>query len=699
MFLKLHPQHRLLTMICLSFTAITVLFYLKGWLYGHAERSSRDWLLTNSSARRSPQNPRIVFLAIDENSISLDTLFADDLAKSPALQLMKQGFPFSREVYAHVINRLADAGASAVVFDLVFPGPRDGDDAFRSALERYHDKVVIGSNLVSKQEESGDSSAVSNLPSYVLPTPKLLPPLGTPSWVGFVNVHPDADDLVRRVFYRTSRLEFFGYPPTKDSEELLSLAARGLEKTGLLNHVPATHGQVMFRYAEEFRPHSLYEIFVDDQWKAPPYNRGAFFLGKIVVIGATGQSSEDRVQTPYGMMIGAQIHLNAINAALNRDFITETSTAADIAFIAAGGLTAWMLGAWVRRPLLRLLILAAAMFLYYEVAQNLANNYDILPLLLSPLIATGTSGITWSAWEQVRERVERQRTRRALERYVSKDVVREVLDNPQSYLNSLGGIRKEITVLFSDVRSFTTLTESADPHALVKQLNEYFEDMVGIVFANQGTLDKFIGDAVMAHWGSIMSQGPEIDAARAITTVLQMRRALTKLNLGWRKRGMPEMQVGFGVNYGEAIVGNLGCEAKMEVSVIGDAVNLGSRLEGATKEYHLDLCIGEKVAGLVRDQFIVRSVDLLIVKGKTKPVEIFTVLDKRGIEPPWLDRHEEAMRLYRTGDFAAAEKAWRDVLTQAPGDGLSEIFIGRCAELQAHPPTTPWTGVYEMKSK
>ena len=290
--------------------------------------------------------------------------------------------------------------------------------------------------------------------------------------------------------------------------------------------------------------------------------------------------------------------------------------------------------------------------------------------------------------------------RRTFERYVSKDIVRELLDNPQTYLNSLGGLRKEITVLFSDVRSFTTLTESADAHALVSQLNEYFEAMVAIVFANHGTLDKFIGDAVMAHWGSIVTEGATVDAARAITTVLQMRGALTTLNTKWRQRGMPEMRVGFGVNHGEAIVGNLGCEARMEVTVIGDAVNLGSRLEGVTKKFNIDLCIGEKAAALVRDQFRLRSVDLLIVKGKTRPVEIFTVLGKLDTpEPPWLARHEEATKLYRAGNFAEAEKLWREVLAEEPGDGIAETFIDRCLELQAHPPAAPWTGAYEMKSK
>jgi adenylate cyclase len=289
-----------------------------------------------------------------------------------------------------------------------------------------------------------------------------------------------------------------------------------------------------------------------------------------------------------------------------------------------------------------------------------------------------------------------------LERYVSRDAVREILDNEASFLNTLVGERRSITVLFSDIRSFTAMTESADPHALVAQLNEYFNDMVGIVFAHDGTLDKFIGDAVMAHWGSIATAGVETDARRAVTTALEMRAALAKLNADWKTRGLPELAVGFGVNHGDAIVGNLGCAAKMEVSVLGDAVNLGSRIEGLTKEYGIDLCLGETVAPLVREAFVLRAVDLIVVKGKTQPVEVFTVLGEYAPgtpEPAWLARHEEAVHAYRRGDFAAAESAWCDVLAAQPGDALATIFLARCAELRRHPPDTEWTGVFKMRSK
>lgn len=691
-------------MICVGFTAATVAASLTNGQFSRLEQAGRDWLMTNHAARRAARDSRIVFLAIDESTRQLDTVFSEDIEKSPALQLMKQGFPWNRAVYAHIIDRLADAGAKAIVFDLVFPSERAGDDSFRAALENHRNLVVVGSNLVQKGQEDVGQTLYTATTQDVIPSPSLLPANDRRDRrLGFVNVHPDPDGIVRRVFYRTTLEEFFGGVTPGAPDELLSLAAAGLQQAGFAGLIPPGRQPAMLRFAEDFRPRSLHEIFVEANWNSPPYDRGALFRDKIVFIGATGQSSEDRLQTPLGITPGPELHLNAINAALNHDFVTESDARTNIVATVLGGALAWLLGAFVRRPLVRLLAFVGLASAFMELAQLVANSTGFLLVLIGPLVPFLASGITWSAWEQVLDRIERQRTRRALERYVGHDVAHEVLDNPQTYFNALGGVRKEITILFSDVRGFTTLTETAEPHALVAQLNEYFTEMVAIVFAHQGTLDKFIGDAVMAHWGGIVEASPAANAVNAVTTALEMRTALIRLNAGWKQRGILEWKIGIGINHGEPITGNIGAAGKFErfdLTVVGDAVNLASRLEGVTKKYRLDICLGESVAQLVRDKFILRSVDLIIVQGKTKPVAIFTVLDTADAPaPPWLVCHEEAVVLYRAGDFAGAEKAWRDVLKQAPGDGLAEIFVDRCSDLKQHPPASGWTGVFEMKSK
>ncbi len=695
-------HRRTLTVICVVWTLAVVLLHLTEQHYLNAEQAACDWLTTNAAARRATPNPQIVFLGIDDASRDLDTLFQDEIEQSRALRMMKQSFPWNREVYALIVERLAQAGAKAIVFDVVFPAPRLGDKAFAEALARYHDRVVIGTNFKDIHEDvDAEQTTLSTKMVHVLPTPLLRPP-GPDSWLGFVDVRLDEDQLVRRVYYRTTVPEFHKRPAPPGSEELLSLPARALEKAGLAALIPAGHAPAQIRFCENIVPRSLHEIFVESHWTAPPYNSGAFFRGKIVLIGAAGNEAEDRLRTPFGIVLGSAIHLSAINAALNDDFIRETETWQNLALVAVGGLFAWLLGARIARRPLRLLLLALLLAGFYGAAQTLYNSTGLLPILLGPLLTLSGSGITWTVFEQALDLRERQRMRGMLERYVSRDAVREILDNEASFLNALGGERRSITVLFSDIRSFTTMTESAEPHALVAQLNEYFNDMVGIVFAHDGTLDKFIGDAVMAHWGSIATAGVETDARRAVTTALEMRIALARLNADWKTRGLPELAVGFGVNHGDAIVGNLGCAAKMEVSVLGDAVNLGSRIEGLTKEYGIDLCLGETVAPLVREAFLLRAVDLVVVKGKTTPVEVFTVLGERTPgtpEPAWLARHEAAVRAYRAGDFAAAESAWREVLAAQPGDALAEIFLARCAELRRQPPDAEWTGVFKMRGK
>ena len=296
---------------------------------------------------------------------------------------------------------------------------------------------------------------------------------------------------------------------------------------------------------------------------------------------------------------------------------------------------------------------------FWFLGQLLFNRAKLVIPIATPLLVLSISGILVLVYDYFLEQFERTRVRKTLERYVSRDVVKELLDNPQTFFNSLIGVRRPVTVLFSDIRGFTSLTEgSKDEALLVKQLNEYFEEMVRHVFAHQGSLDKFIGDAVMAVWGNIISHGVNRDACQAVATALTMRKSLVKLNQDWKRRGLPELAFGIGINHGEVIVGNLGSAEKMELTVIGDPVNLASRLEGLTKEYHLDLLLGENMAPLAGGEFILRTVDYVQVQGKTKPVDVLTVMGDGAAQtvslPLWLARYEEGVRLYRARSFAEA---------------------------------------------
>lgn len=693
---------RTLSLICLICTGIVTLFYFTVPDYIGLEIGAQDWLASRPSARFSQVHPDLIYLGIDSKDANLDMLWPEDLEASPTLRMMKESYPWNRAVYAAVIERLVNAGAKAVVFDILFKQPRAGDTVMREALEQYGDRVVIGSNFID--DPTQDKKYVHHQGSLQMPSEKVLASRSVgDSRVGYVNFRVDEDQKIRRILYRSNMLLGVAVGTGQGSEDLYALSAQALRKAGYENLIPPGYDATRFRYSEPILPRALHEIFVDVQWSKPPYNNGELFRDKIVLIGASGNSSEDQLQTPLGIKLGPTIHLSAINAVLNQDFIKEVPIWANVGIILLAGSVAWLLCGGIRRPFIRLILLATIIGACIVGSQALYNSAGILTALVSPLLILGTCGITWSVWEQVLDLQEKARLRKTFERYVSRDVVKELVDNPQGWLNTLGGQRKKITVLFSDVRGFTTLTEAAeDPQALFQQLNEYFDAMVDLVFANRGTLDKFIGDAVMAHWGSISSAGEQEDAILAVRTAVQMRKTLDRLNPKWKERGLLELKFGIGVNHGEAVVGNLGCEAKMEVSVIGDAVNLASRLEGVTKKYRIDFCIGEQVAVHVKDAFYLRSLDLILVQGKTKPVEIFAVIDERTPdikEPEWLADHEEAMRLYRKGNFAAAETLWHAVRAKAPKDPITEIFLERCANLREEDPDEHWTGVYEMTSK
>ena len=258
------------------------------------------------------------------------------------------------------------------------------------------------------------------------------------------------------------------------------------------------------------------------------------------------------------------------------------------------------------------------------------------------------------------ERIDKLRTRRTLERYVSKNLVKEILDNPGGFYSSLKGVRIPATILFSDIVGFTSLTEHADPEALVKQLNEYLSQMTKAVFDNGGTLDKFIGDAVMAVWGNVRSQGKAEDTKMAVRAALSMRRELWALNADWAERGIAPFAIGIGINQGDVLGGNIGSQEKADPTVIGDAVNLASRLEGLTRTYSTDILLGQSAADLVRDEFHLRSVARVQVKGKSEPVEVSTLIGARsaGIDPEFLrhlETYEEAFQKFRQRDFRAGE--------------------------------------------
>ena len=665
-----------------------------------AEYYSQD--LLERLGRKTSHDPRLVLIGVDRASYA-SYFSEEEMQATPALRAISEPYPWSRDVWAALITKLADAGARAIVIDLVFAAPKQGDAALARALDKYRDHIAIGYAL--DQTETDQKKFVSlTLPSETVTKP----PADGRSVVeddrlGYVTIWPDEDDTLRRAHFRHTGDQLQNVLPPEVAVE--SLDARALRKFGRAELIPSGTEPRRFRYtarAGAYKPILIGDVLLPKTWEHN-YGNGAFFKDKLVLIGPTASVMQDKHSTPLGEMPGPEIHLNIINAALHGEFLRETSTRISLLIIALAGSLAAALCLLFREPVKRLLLVIALGAGYWLLAKYLFEHAGIFILTAAPLTVLFIGSAVVLTFDFLLERLDKARVRKTLERYVSKNVVKELLDNPQTFFNSLTGVRKPVTILFSDVRGFTTLTENADSAQLVKQLNEYFEEMVRLVFAHHGSLDKFIGDAVMAVWGNIVSESPAADARHAVATALAMRKSLEQLNADWRTRGVTELHIGIGLNHGDVIVGNLGSTEKMELTVIGDAVNLASRLESLTKEYHLDLLLGENVAKLVGDQYLLRLVDCVQVKGKTKPVDVFTVMGEGAGQtvslPLWLARYEEGVRRYRQREFASAAQLFEESLNRQPEDYLCAMYLARCRALLENPPGESWNGVFVMTKK
>ncbi len=660
------------------------------------EQSFED--LLRREGRKTATRNDFVFLGLDQSTLQLPPLTPDEIANNRAFQVMtERPFPWSHEIWALLLDRLFGAGARLGVFDIITNPPDDGDPAFHAALDRYHDKVVLGANF---DMENGAQAVTPN--DALIPPPQL-----QDDRVGFANFWPDPiDGKVRAVAYHVTNRQLAGLPPHPSQEIYESLSARALTKIGHASDVPQDFDGHMIRFSavDAYEPRPLYEVFDPKFWHAN-YADGAFFKDKIIIVGASAQILHDAADTPMSpTTLGPGLHLQVMAAALGHEFLRPTPPKVGLALVGAAGLVAWSLIAFLRRPLLCVgaLILIAATYL--GTARLFYDKTGLLLLTVPVLAALLLSGSFSLGFEYAIERLEKLRTRRTLERYVSKNLVREILENPDSYYSSLKGVRVPVTILFSDLIGFTTLAEKADPEALVAQLNEHLSRMTSVIFSNGGTLDKFIGDAIMAVWGNVRSLGMGQDAKNCAHAALGMRRELRKLNEKWRGEGRMGLGMAIGINQGEVIVGNVGSQERMDPTVIGDAVNLASRLEALTRVYGLDILVGASAAELVRDEVYLRSVARVQVKGKTKPVDVFTFVGERAdkVDPEllnWLETYEEGLEKFRSREFTKGKILFSRFLEFYPDDYLAKMYLDRTLEYEQAPPDEAWEAVEVFQKK
>jgi len=563
-------------------------------------------------------SPEVVIVGVDQESFTADTFDEKLLEANPDLRLLGT-WPWPRRVHAMALDKLLAAGAKVVAFDLLFStpskyGPAD-DAALRIALERAKGRVVVGANRA--QEPVGNYYVTK----WMMPTPEVVPEsIPQLELGGAVNYEADADHVVRRLFPQ--------WPFSEANQTVRSLSVRAANLASPQTAWALSHGEICINFPgpeKTFETFKFHNLFYDKTWNGK-LEKGAIFKDKIVLIGPTQNFMQDSHATPFGPAVaGVEIHAAAISTLLQHDELRPAPAGTEQLLMLCFTILAVASILLIRNPLLKLLPPLGIAVAYVIIGQlAFVHALFILPLA-APVMMLAPVTLTGLAWQLLTEQLEKRRARQALERQVSKEVADELMKEYGALQQMLAPQERLLVVFFSDIRNFTTLFEKGDAKTLITQLNEYLTAMSAIVARHGGTLDKYIGDAIMAFWGAPTSRGPADDALRAVSAALEMRQELAALQPQWKAQRYPEIKIGIGIHAGVALVGEVGSAQRSEYTAIGDTVNTASRIEGINKETGTDLLISEAVYSLVKDHVRAHSVGEYALKGRAERVALHRV--------------------------------------------------------------------------
>jgi adenylate cyclase len=565
-----------------------------------------------------------VIVAIDDESMNG---WIDDKGRT---QMMPDRWTWPRTVYGKAVENLKAAGAKVITFDMVFSestrlDPQQ-DLEFGKAC-RKAGNVIIGYRFSESNDE--------NMKRRKLET--LIPPLADAvSDSGVVHVSLDRDSFIRRM-------------PLTDDDDLLrpNLDLATLRQYLWGKRAPfevdvnarqlAIGGRVfpLERHGESF---NASVNFVGGPQSFPTYSFHhvyfqtmdlGVFKGKVVYIGSTSQILHDNFPTPFTgkeLMPGVEIHANFLDTLLTGEFLKYPRPLVELLLILGLGiltsLATFRVKAWQG-----MMVMILELLVYLVAALILFLNGRLVIGMVAPMATIFVSFTGITAYRVVVEEKRAREIRNQFSRYVSRSIVDEILKDPSRI--SLGGQSKEVTILFSDVRGFTAMSEKMSPEQVVEILNEYLSAMVDVVIENDGTIDKYVGDAIMAIWGSPLPDPRH--RQKAVTTAVRMMERLQGLRAKWVAEGKAPMDIGIGLNSGTVVAGNMGhLKFKMDYTVIGDEVNLAARLESANKEVLSHVLISGSTYEGCRDLVEVVAHPPVMVKGKEKPVEIYEVIGWKG---------------------------------------------------------------------
>ncbi len=578
-----------------------------------------------------PVLENIVIVAIDDASIN---------------QLGR--WPWNRDLHAQLLEKVKDAKVIGVDISFFEPSP---NDALLNATLQSMDNVVLAAEV---------QEGVLYRPIFAATS-------------GYVNLLGDADGTTRR-FDAALR------------EDIAPFAFAVAQKLKL--PVPQVHTPFIINFAN--KPHSFTIISAKDALTQPQE-----FTDKIVLIGATAPNLHDEYVVPTSngrAMSGVEIHANILQNVINNNFLRAPTTLALIFIVLVFGAIGFFLIAQLK--IHYAIPITLALLLGYGIASIIAFDLFLFvsDLLFAPaalLIFTG-AGVSIAYSE---EKKKGAYLRAAFSKYVSKELLDELLAKHQQL--TLGGEKRIVTVFFSDIRDFTGISEKLPPEELVHLLNEYLTTMTGLVLKYQGTVDKFIGDAIMALWNAPLLD--EQHAIKACTSAVEQVKSLRELQLKWKARGVPVLNIGIGIHTGSAVVGNMGSEERFDYTAIGDTINIASRTENLTKIYGVSIIITESTYHLVKDKFTCRKLDRVQVKGKKHSILLYHLCVDT--HPEFVKAYEQALDLYFKREFKDALAGFKHALKLKSDDTSTQLFVERCELYLKHPPAKEWDGAFEMKEK
>lgn len=691
-----------------------------------------------------PADSRLVLVGIDQKSID-----------------HTGAWPWPRNIEADFLKTIINAGVNphTVAFDLLFTDDYDKFHNYKSTSGSNYDalladaagqlpSVVTGALSLTPEHKPEDELVAESQTQVELAQPSLtasLPnvrgdvteivgsnvaifpirSLRKQSLFGFVNDEPSPIDGIRHTIPLLIHVKDKVYPsfalqilcqmlnvdPDKVEIDLPDHAVKLKNSSGKTWTIPIDErGEFSINYRREdsFQGISFIALLSslgDYAEHKIPLPQEADVKNKVLLIGQTATGLTDLGPTP--LQSGSPLvytHLNVINNVLHNDYLSFVPWQ----WVVLG----WALVTWTtlfdlrKAPIFWAVFLPVAVVVFYAFfAFVIFGAWSLQIALVWPILSYGVVnfGAVVLRWRE--EQRGKQQLKQIFGRMLPSGLVNHLLDHPENL--NLGGSMRPVTILFSDIRDYTRFSEHIDTRELVRQLNTYFERMVGCVEESRGTLHKFIGDAIMAAWGDIpaLSLGVEEDARNAVRSALLMRRRLYDLNVERHAVAQNPLRIGIGLNHGDVAAAQIGASIRSEFTVIGDPVNIASRLEGMTKTFHTDLAISESVRLLLADLFLVRRLGLVLLKGKTKPTVVYEVLAEKTdlLKSAWTEEevtlYEQAFDAFMARRFTEAEAGFRACEKNHPYDYCVKRYLEVSREFSTHPPPDNWDGRIVMETK